>query len=133
LDLDGDWDPEAHDEKMANIYQIEEDDDGQDGVKPSWDDDIDIDDIIPPYNTSEEKSSKKKKSKKKRESAADQDGVDVDAMDADNPQHNDYQEEEEWDGTEEMRKRKLDEYMDELYGMEFNDMVCKFLYNHTQF
>lgn len=31
--------------------------------------------------------------------------------------------EEEWDGTEEMRKRKLDEYMDELYGLEFNDIV----------
>lgn len=30
---------------------------------------------------------------------------------------------EEWDGTEEMRKKKLDEYMDELYGMEFNDIV----------
>lgn len=30
---------------------------------------------------------------------------------------------EEWDGTEEMRKRKLDEYMNELYGMEFNDIV----------
>lgn len=30
---------------------------------------------------------------------------------------------EEWDGSEEMRKRKLDEYMNELYGMEFNDIV----------
>jgi len=30
---------------------------------------------------------------------------------------------EEWDGTEEMRKRKLDEYMDEIYGLDFNDMV----------
>jgi len=32
-------------------------------------------------------------------------------------------EEEEWDGTEEMRKRKLDEYMDEIYGLDFNDIV----------
>ncbi|KAJ3562423.1 hypothetical protein NP233_g9584 [Leucocoprinus birnbaumii] len=32
-------------------------------------------------------------------------------------------EEEEWDGTEEMRKRKLDEYMEEIYNLEFNDMV----------
>ncbi|KAI0090595.1 KRI1-like family C-terminal-domain-containing protein [Irpex rosettiformis] len=30
---------------------------------------------------------------------------------------------DEWDGTEEMRKRKLGEYMDELYGLEFKDMV----------
>jgi protein KRI1 len=33
-------------------------------------------------------------------------------------------EEEEWDGSEEMRKRKVQEYMDEVYGMDFNDMVC---------
>ena len=26
--------------------------------------------------------------------------------------------------AEEMRKKKLDEYMDELYNLEFNDMVC---------
>ncbi|KAJ3525200.1 hypothetical protein NM688_g8440 [Phlebia brevispora] len=31
---------------------------------------------------------------------------------------------EEWDGTEEMRKRKLEEYMDEVYGLEFNDIVA---------
>ena len=30
---------------------------------------------------------------------------------------------EEWDGTEEMRKRKLEEYMDEVFGLDFNDMV----------
>jgi protein KRI1 len=29
----------------------------------------------------------------------------------------------EWDGTEEMRKRVLDQYMEELYELEFNDMV----------
>jgi hypothetical protein len=34
---------------------------------------------------------------------------------------------EEWDGSEEMRKRKLDEYMEELYKLEFNDLVCSFL------
>lgn len=52
-------------------------------------------------------------------------GVDVDDMDAEGAPAelpgpgND----EEWDGTEEMRKRKLDEYMDELHGLEFNDIV----------
>lgn len=30
---------------------------------------------------------------------------------------------EEWDGTDEMRKRKLDEYMEDLYKLEFNDIV----------
>jgi protein KRI1 len=31
--------------------------------------------------------------------------------------------EEAWDGTEEMRKRVLEKYMDEIYGLDFNDMV----------
>ena len=49
----------------------------------------------------------------------DDDGaVDVDAMDAEIQQ-----DDEEWDGTEEMRKRKLNEYMDEVYGLDFNDIV----------
>jgi protein KRI1 len=30
----------------------------------------------------------------------------------------------EWDGTEEMRKHVLDQYMEELYELEFNDMVA---------
>ena len=57
------------------------------------------------------------------------DGVDVDAMDAEVPQEED---QEEWDGTEEMRKRKAQEYMDEVYGMDFNDMVylVRTLYSH---
>jgi len=33
------------------------------------------------------------------------------------------QDDEEWDGTEEMRKRKVAEYMDSVYGMEFNDII----------
>jgi protein KRI1 len=34
------------------------------------------------------------------------------------------EDEEEWDGTEEMRKRVLEKYMDEMYDLDFNDMVC---------
>jgi hypothetical protein len=84
--------------------------------KPHWDDDIDSDEILP---TTEPKSQKKKKKKRKADEI-DLDGVDVDAMDAEVPKK---LEEEEWDGTEEMRKRKVQEYMDEVYGMDFNDMV----------
>jgi protein KRI1 len=59
-------------------------------------------------------------------------GVDVNAMDADAERVDD----DEWDGTEEMRKRKLDEYMDEIYGLDFNDMVSHFksrLYDDADF
>ena len=59
------------------------------------------------------------KKKKKKESDAVQDGVEESEMDANVTPI----QEEEWDGTEEMRKRKLDEYMDEIYGLDFNDMV----------
>lgn len=114
LGLDSDWDPEKHDNQMSKIYGV--DDDGEfDEEKPVWDDDIDITDIVPEDSSSE----KKKKKKKKNDEPEVEDGVDIDEMDADV-----VRDDEEWDGTEEMRKRKLDEYMDELYGLEFNDMVC---------
>ena len=118
LDLDGDWDPDSYDKQMTDIYGM--DDDGAvDDEKPHWDDDIDIGDIVPEEDDSDKQKKKKKKKKTKEEKA--EDGVDVDEMDADVERAVD---DEEWDGTEEMRKRKLDEYMDEIYGLEFNDMVC---------
>lgn len=117
LDLEGDWDPDAHDKQMAKIYGADEGDFADD-EKPIWDDDIDITDIVP----EEEAEGKKKKKKKKKKAAEAQieDGVDVDEMDADVVKPID---DEDWDGSEEMRKKKLDEYMDEVYGLEFNDMV----------
>ncbi|KAG1856903.1 KRI1-like family C-terminal-domain-containing protein [Suillus tomentosus] len=125
FDLDADWDPEAHDTQMAGLYHdVNDSDVDVDPEKPVWDDDVDIDDIIPPSHPAESSSSsnkKKKKKKKKKNDEVDDEGVDIDAMDADVVREYD---EEEWDGTEEMRKRKLDEYMDEVYGLEFNDMVA---------
>ena len=143
LDLDGDWDPEKHDRQMAGLFdrdaEVMEGEDGwtgefdddveydQDG-KPIWDDDIDIGDIALPddnttvFNGDSRKSKKEKKKKKKKKGDEDEDegAVDIDAMDADaEPQQDD----EEWDGTEEMRKRKLNEYMDEVYALDFNDIV----------
>lgn len=119
LDLDGDWDPDMHDKQMADIYAQDEDYPAAEEEKPQWNDDIDIADIVPDHV--EETDRKKKKKKKKVTGTRDgEGGVDVEDMDVDVYRAED---EEEWDGTEEMRKRKLDEYMDELYGMEFNDMV----------
>jgi len=104
---------------------------GGDDEKPSWDDDIDVDDIIPSDrdevpHTSAAKERKKAKKKEKKERMAD-DGeyaVDVDDMDADAPKAGGSSwDEVEWDGTEEMRKRVLDQYMEEINELEFNDMV----------
>ncbi|KDR76334.1 hypothetical protein GALMADRAFT_247726 [Galerina marginata CBS 339.88] len=143
LDLEGEWDPERHDRQMAGLFDrgadafendggFEDDEDVQfdaDG-KPVWDDDVDIGDI--PISDDEagiifdddpqpSKKEKKKKKKKKKGEDKDEAAVDIDAMDADAQPR--YDEDEEWDGTEEMRKRKFNEYMDEIYGLEFNDLV----------
>ena len=147
LDLEGEWDPEKHDRQMAGLFdqdaEVGEDDDawpgdfGDDGDldsdgKPKWDDDIDIGDIALPDDDAvvfhgdsrPSKGEKKKKKKKKKNGDEDEGGaVDIDAMDAE-VQQND----EEWDGTEEMRERKLNEYMDEVYGLDFNDIVGCFFF-----
>ena len=136
LDLEGEWDPEKHVQQMARLFNrdTEEDDDvefDQDG-KPKWEDEIDIGDIAIPDDdavfdgdSGKSKTEKKKKKKKKGNEDEDEGAVDIDAMDADaEPLQED---DEEWDGTEEMRKRKLDEYMDEVYGLDFNDIVRCFL------
>lgn len=94
----------------------------QDNERPVWDDDIDVPGFEPGPSATPDLSRKKKK-KKKSETDGHDAGVDVDDMDADNPGFN---AEEAWDGTEEMRKRKVQEYMDDIYGMEFNDVVCLF-------
>ncbi|KAJ6497509.1 KRI1-like family C-terminal-domain-containing protein [Mycena sanguinolenta] len=132
IDLDAPWDPEAHDKQMAGLYALngEEEDEGEfeevEGEKPVWDD-VDIGDIEmePEASTSKAEKAKKKKEKKKKKKAAEDgdDGVDVDAMDADALPAGGADDDEEWDGTEEMRKRKLDEWMDEVYGLDFNDLV----------
>lgn len=94
--------------------------DDTDAEKPIWDEDINIDDIDPPTNTkSKEELKKQKKKEKKRNKKADEDiGVDVHEMDADldtGAGWDDWDDDgEEWKGTEEERKRKVDAYMDEV-------------------
>lgn len=123
---------------MTTLYSAETD--FGDLEKPTWDDDIDIDDIEPSKSESSRDELKKvkkkeKKKKKKQEDHWEEDGVDVDAMDA-NAQEGGWEvaENGEWDGTEEMRKRKVDEYMDEVVNrLGFNDIVRLSLVFHRKF
>ncbi|KAI5986902.1 KRI1-like family C-terminal-domain-containing protein [Pisolithus albus] len=132
LDLDAPWDPEKHEKQMAALYGVEDFDDDVDAEKPTWDDDIDIDDIIPPSGSMSKEELKKikkkerKKAKRKSEGLGVDDGVDMDAMDADAEGGDlDEADEEEWDGTEEMRKRKVNQYMEEVVNrLGFNDITA---------
>ncbi|CAE6481089.1 hypothetical protein ACGC1H_005199 [Rhizoctonia solani] len=124
LDLDGDWDPDQHDAQMKSLY-VDNEEYEDDDQKPIWNDDIDISDLIPeePAPASEAQAGKKKKRKKRKHDEEGEDaGVDPDEMDAEVEQP-EQEDEEEWDGTEEMRKRVLEKYMDEIDNLEFNDMV----------
>lgn len=121
---------------MADIYGQEDGDIPIDDEKPHWDDDVDVGDIVPPealdsdyYEEGADEGESKKKKKKKKKKKAEEDerdegGVDVDQMDADVQMQDG---EEEWDGTEEMRKRVVEKYMDEVYDLEFNDVVRLFV------
>ena len=119
LDLEGDWDPDAHDRQMAGIYTQDDNGEFYDEEKPTWDDDINVDDIVPPVASSSKKKSKK--GKKKGDIAIDEDYEMGEGGEWD---------EEEWDGTEEMRKKKLQEYMDSLLELEFNDVVSAFRFRY---
>ncbi|KIM31167.1 hypothetical protein M408DRAFT_65240 [Serendipita vermifera MAFF 305830] len=122
-EIDEDWDPQRHDSTMQRLYEEDGAYAGNDDGKPTWDDDIDIDDIV--GGTSDAGDAPAKKRKRKEKAADPQsayDGVDEDQMDAE-VAHSWEIEEAQWDGTEESRKRLMDKYMDEVYGLEFNDMI----------
>jgi len=123
LDLEGDWDPDAHDRQMAGIYAQAGDEEFYDEEKPTWDDDIDIDDIVPSATSSKKERKKRSKGKEKGKTAGDEDeDYDMDEGDEAYREDGDWGD-EGWDGTEETRKRKVQEYMDSLFELEFNDVV----------
>ncbi|SNX83950.1 related to KRI1 - KRRI-Interacting protein 1 [Melanopsichium pennsylvanicum] len=79
LDLEGEFDPDAHDKAMQKAFgdnYYGEEDDGME--KPSWDDDIDIDDIIAEHEASTAGPSKKAK-KAKQNHDDDEDRIEMDA------------------------------------------------------
>lgn len=139
LDLECEWDPEKHDRQMAELFDRDaeafEDEGECEGLrfdedgKPIWDDNTEISDTALPDDNAlpNESRRKEKKRKKKKEKGKDDGGVDVDAMDADAELN--FEEDEEWDGTEEMRKRVLKRYMAELDALDFNDVVRHFFPN----
>ena len=106
---------------MAGIYAQDDDGEFYDEEKPTWDDDINIDDIAPPVASSSKQKSEKGRKKGKKSGDG---GEDHEAGEGDEANEGDWEwDDEEWDGTEEMRKKKLQEYLDSLSGLDFNDVA----------
>ncbi|KAF9777857.1 KRI1-like family C-terminal-domain-containing protein [Thelephora terrestris] len=123
LDLEGEWDPESHDRQMAGIYAQDDDGAFSEEEKPTWDDDIDIGDIAPPVASSSKKEKKSKKDKKKGKSTGEEDEDHGMGECGEAYEEEGEWDDEGWDGTEEMRKKKLQEYMDSLLELDFDDVV----------
>ncbi|GAA5887721.1 hypothetical protein JCM5296_004469 [Sporobolomyces johnsonii] len=137
IDLEGDWDEQKHEEAMRRVYGEDYDGMEDDGFKPTWDDDIDITDIVgadggsddedgdlhmPFASTSalpasaspepEEVDSKKsKKEKRKKGAKRDEEGFPTELL------------EKAKEGGDEERQKMLDRMVDEYYGIEYEDKV----------
>ncbi|KAJ9474528.1 Protein KRI1 [Pseudozyma hubeiensis] len=78
LDLEGDFDPDSHDKAMQKAFGDQYYEGEDDDEKPSWDDDINIDDIIKDHEAATASSGKKGK-KAKQSHADDDDRIEMDA------------------------------------------------------
>lgn len=80
LDLEGDFDPDAHDKAMQKAFGDQYYQGEEDGDKPSWDDDINIDDIINEHEANTAGPSKKSKKAKQTHAGDGEDGrIEMDA------------------------------------------------------
>ena len=79
LDLEGDFDPDAHDKAMQKAFGDQYYEGEDDDEKPSWDDDINIDDIINEHEANTASSSKKSKKVKHSHGEDDEDRIEMDA------------------------------------------------------
>ncbi|GAA5949086.1 hypothetical protein JCM21900_004854 [Sporobolomyces salmonicolor] len=137
LDLEGDWDEQKHEEAMRKVYGEDYEGVEDDGFKPTWDDDIDITDIVgadggsddedgdlhmPFASTSalpasaspepeEVESKKSKKEKRKKGVKRDEEGFPTELL------------EKAKEGGDEERQKMLDRMVDEYYGIEYEDKV----------
>ncbi|EJT96944.1 Krr1-domain-containing protein [Dacryopinax primogenitus] len=101
LDLEGDFDPEAHDAQMRAVFDEEIYDDQHEQSKPTWDDEVDITNLL--LKEAEKTERRQNKSKETNQTA--------DVVDAPHA------------ATSLDLRRKVDEYMDEYLGLDYNGMV----------
>ncbi|GAA5922995.1 KRI1 family protein [Sporobolomyces koalae] len=138
LDLDGEWDEAKHEAQMKQIYGDDYDAADDDGFKPTWDDDIDITDLVGPDGSDddddpalhmpfastsalqiedeEEDTGLSKKERKKQKKLAqankkDEEGFPT-ALMAQAKQ-----------GGDEEQQKMLERLEDEYYGIEYEDKI----------
>ncbi|KAK9768491.1 Kinetochore protein Spc24 [Basidiobolus ranarum] len=135
VDLDGEFDPNQHDEKMGTLFDdkyYEEDE----NKKPVFDDDIDITDIVTeeadeePVKETGKKGKKNKKGKEIEEKSVDPNQWNAEdddfIMDADYLPGGEYFEEEakpKKGKEKKSKKRPMDEYLDDYYQLDYEDMI----------
>ncbi|GAO48403.1 Krr1-domain-containing protein [Saitoella complicata NRRL Y-17804] len=114
VDLEGEFDPERWDRKMQEAF----DDKYYEGkdTKPTFDDDIDIDDIVPEFS--------KKNAKNKPATMVDENGEEI-IMDADYAVEGERARTSRKEKRKEIldKKRKLDDYIDNHYQLDYEDMI----------
>ena len=153
LDLEGYYDPIAHDAKMAAVFNDSFYGDAQTDAyrKPSWNEDIDISDIVSingqkpeeayapggdaydptePGRTGKKSKAERKKDKKTKktgkgkEKFSELDKDDLGEEVQENGASSFDPEEVDAIVDPEERKRIVDHFMDEYYKLDYEDMVC---------
>ncbi|KAJ2707006.1 Ribosome biogenesis protein Kri1 [Coemansia sp. IMI 203386] len=128
LDLDGEFDPTKFDTQMDTIFNGDYYKEG-DSEKPTWDDDIDIGDIVGEDEDGQQKQSKKSKrgSKKGKEVAersyGDDDDFIMDADYLDDAQQSVAVDSEALESSKAELKNKVSDYLDNYYQLDFEDVV----------
>ncbi|KAL1916494.1 uncharacterized protein VTP21DRAFT_5685 [Calcarisporiella thermophila] len=147
VDLEGEFDPDKYDEKMSKMFDDDYYEQEDKNAKPTWDDDIDISDIVgnevessakvaPNVQSEVEETAapedgkkKKKKKKKEKEKQPDEDGDFI--MDADYLPGGDAYDEGTTQGHEatsskagdKISKKDFEKYLEEYHQLDYEDMV----------
>ncbi|KAJ2077765.1 Ribosome biogenesis protein Kri1 [Coemansia sp. RSA 988] len=120
LDLDGDFDPAQFDKQMQQLF-ANADQDRDDSVKPTWENDIDIGDIVSDAENDGDADGVKR-GQSTRPDVGDDDFI-MDADYLEDGHRNHVVDHANLNATTAGLKDKVSEYMDKNYQLEFEDII----------